>query len=88
MLNQQATWQMLELRPQLQKLLAGSGVKVGPVNNVGQRTEGKNVGVPSKSMTSAAGEGLAGGWKSKLAVLVVTLVAHVVLAVWVDLDIC
>jgi hypothetical protein len=80
MLNQQATWQMLELRPQLQKMLTGSGVKVGPINNVGQRTEGKNVGVPSKSMTSAAGEGRAGGWRSKLAVLVVALVAHVVLA--------
>lgn len=81
LLNQQATWQMLELRPQLQKMLTGSGVKVGPINNVGQPTESKNVGVPSKGMTSAAGQGSAGGWRSKLAVLAVALVAHVILAV-------
>ena len=55
MLNQQATWQMLELRPQLQQLLTGSGVKVGNPMNVGQQTEDKNVGVPSKMLKSSAG---------------------------------
>lgn len=46
---------MLELRPQLQQLLTGSGAKVGPAQNIGQKTEDKNMGVPSSRMTSAAG---------------------------------
>lgn len=38
LLSQMATWQMLQLQPQLEKLLAGSGAVV---------TEAKNVGVPT-----------------------------------------
>jgi hypothetical protein len=55
MLSQQATWSILALRPQLQQLLAGSGVTVGTPVNVGRATSDKNVGVPSKGLTSAAG---------------------------------
>lgn len=85
MLNQQATWQMLELRPQLQKMLAGSGAKVGPINNVGQQTEDRKVGVraPPKDskQKSAAGAALVGGWKSVLAAGVALLMAPALLAV-------
>lgn len=80
MLNQQATWQMLELRPQLEKMLAGSGAKVGPINNVGTRTDGKNVGVPSKNYRSAAGAAMAGGWRAVLAACAAVLLAPVLLA--------
>jgi hypothetical protein len=80
MLNQQATWQMLELRPQLQKMLAGSGAKVGPINNVGKKTEDKNVRVPSKNLRSAAGAAVAGGWRAVLAACAAVVLAPVLLA--------
>ena len=80
MLNQQATWQMLELRPQLTQMLTGSGVKVGPARNVGQPTEDKNVGVPSKSLSSSAGARLTGGWRSAVAAVAAAVLAHVLLA--------
>lgn len=81
MLNQQATWQMLELRPQLQQLLTGSGVKVGPINNVGQRTENKNVGVPSKTLSSSAGAAaFTGGWRALLSAFAAVVLAPLLLA--------
>lgn len=80
MLNQQATWQMLELRPQLQQLLTSSGVKVGPINNVGQRTENKNVGVPSKTLSSSAGAAFTGGWRALLSAFAAVVLATLLLA--------
>jgi hypothetical protein len=80
LLNQQATWQMLELRPQLQQMLTGSGVKVGPINNVGQVTEHKNVGVPSKGLTSSAGAAYTCGWRGLLSALAAVVLAPLLLA--------
>jgi hypothetical protein len=62
MLSQQATWSMLELRPQLQKLLGGSGVAVGAPQNKGRQTTDKNVGVPSKNLKSGAAGLTAASW--------------------------
>jgi hypothetical protein len=80
MLNQQATWQMLELRPQLQKMLAGSGAEVGSINNVGKKTEDKNVGVPSKHLKSAAGAAVAAAWRAVMAACAAAVLAPVLLA--------
>lgn len=56
LLSQLATWQMLELKPQLQQLVEGTGATVGDGNNVGTATSNKNVGNPDKRVpTSAAG---------------------------------
>ena len=79
LLNQQATWQMLELQPQLKQLLGGSAVKVAPASNVGKRTEEKNIGVPSKSLRSSAGGASCGGWRSAVAAFAAVVLAHVVL---------
>lgn len=72
---------MLELRPQLQKMLTGSGVKVGPVKNVGQATEDKNIGVPSKNLKSSAmTAGGAGVWRPLLAAVLAVVLAPFMLA--------
>lgn len=76
MLNQQASWQMLELKPQLQQLLQGSGVKVGNPENVGRKTEDKNVGVPSKNLKSAAGCASSGVLTPVVFALLVALLMH------------
>jgi hypothetical protein len=79
LLNQQATWQMLELQPQLKQLLGGSAVKVAPASNVGKRTEAKNIGVPSKNLRSSAGGASCGGWRSAVAAFAAAVFAHVVI---------
>jgi hypothetical protein len=80
MLSQQATWQMLELRPQLQQLLTGSGVKVGAASNVGQKTQDKNVGAPSKTLKSDARGAATGVWSTLLTGVAAALLAPFVLA--------
>ena len=62
MLNQQATWSILQLRPQQQKMLGGSGVAVGAPQNKGRQTSDKNVGVPSKNLRSSAAGLTAARW--------------------------
>jgi len=67
---------MLELRPQLQQLLTGSGVKVGSAQNVGQKTEDKNMGVPSSRMTkSAASAAASRTWPAILAAAAAAVLA-------------
>lgn len=49
LLSQMATWQMLELKPQLQELVAGSGAVVSNATNVGTAASDKNIGNPKKN---------------------------------------
>lgn len=57
LLSQQATWQMLQLEPQLKKLVGGSKVTVSAPRNVGTATTDENKGSPTKSSSAAQGLG-------------------------------
>eukprot|EP00878_Enallax_costatus_P000930 GHUV01001060.1.p1 GENE.GHUV01001060.1~~GHUV01001060.1.p1 ORF type:complete len:719 (+),score=173.97 GHUV01001060.1:262-2418(+) len=54
LLSQMATWQMLELKPQLQQLVAGSGVVISEARNVGTATPDKDIG--KKPLQSSSGQ--------------------------------
>lgn len=56
LLSQMATWQMLQLKPQLQQLLAGSGAAVGEARNVGATTGGDTFSNVKGGSQSFAGQ--------------------------------
>jgi hypothetical protein len=76
LLSQQASWQMLQLRPQLQQLVAGSSAAVAAPVNTGTTTRDKEQGEPTKSR-SAAGR----TWPPGLAPVMVALLAVATAAV-------
>lgn len=60
LLSQLGSWQMLQLRPQLTKLLAGTGVAVATPRNIGSATHDANLGHPDYEAPSAGARSGAG----------------------------